>query len=304
MGTWKIEDVARNGIPEESLFDKLTPRFGEEVQDSPWVWAGKTSKKRDTTSRRFLFEIKKGDWAVSPSGGNLCFGRIKEGPFSEATTLSTRTVASKLQQNLRRWKDETAEPFKFYHIEQTYKIPLSKLPPAIRLLSAAGRSTLCKPDRLKRLLEKIISSLDSAGLETMEDLFKNVKTAELLEMLGPYQFEAICWEYLRDKIKNLYLLAGVGRTLKDVDLVGSSERQIVIAQCKYKDTKDKDVTDWADNNEIKEGGDLEAFWFCRNFAGKEKDHVKVVQEKDIEAWLEKKETEPYLRALSQSWLNR
>jgi len=62
-----------------------------------------------------------------------------------------------------------------------------------------------------------------------------------VESLGPSQLETLCEEYLRKEDKGIeglptldYLIASVGRQLKDIDIAGmSKDGRIILAQISY-----------------------------------------------------------------------
>lgn len=123
-----------------------------------------------------------------------------------------------------------------------------------------------------------------AGLTSFRDVGDEIPDPS--DRLAPSQLEVVCNEYLRkyDDYEGYAPTLPVGRTLRDVDIVGETDSKLLFAQV-TKETKDSDLQDKADKlGAYEDGGDVRLVLFGPDGKGSDVDlpqGVEYVSVKDV-----------------------
>jgi hypothetical protein len=167
------------------------------------------------TMRRFA-SITADDWVVGYYGGSIHLGRL-DGP-----------VQSSLDHPLNCGK----EVFKFRRLQERKSFPLSELPDSYRLIPSAGRSNVHQYHGTTLNLIRWLAA--SSNSNEVAERVAETPVGEWLDLLGPSEWESVCLGFLIEKEGYLPTGLSVGRTLPELDIVGTSRHSgwKILAQCK------------------------------------------------------------------------
>ena len=123
------------------------------------------------------------------------------------------------------------ELFKYRKIVEQKIFKLAELPDAYRLLSAQGRANIHEFRGMHRHVELLAGCSTSADLN---EVVKKMSFEDMLDFFGDSAWESFCFAYLIMEEQFVPTGLSIGRTLKDVDIVGRnrSDGRRIIAQCK------------------------------------------------------------------------
>jgi hypothetical protein len=139
-------------------------------------------------------------------------------------------MESKSDHPFNNWNDE-GEIFKYRRIHAKKIFKLSDLPDAYRLLSAQGRSNVHEFHGMRDHVE-LLAKYPTA--DALRNSIREMPFERLLDFFGASSWESFCFAYLIMEEKLVPTGLSIGRTLKDVDIVGRAQTdgRRIIAQCK------------------------------------------------------------------------
>jgi hypothetical protein len=140
-------------------------------------------------------------------------------------------LEGKMESNSHHPCNYEGEVFKYRKIVEKKTFKLSDLPDAYRLLSAQGRSNVHEFHGMREHVELL------GQCSTANDLHKAIgemSFENLLDFFGPSAWESFCFAYLIMEENFVPTGLSIGRTLKDVDIVGRrrTDGRRIVAQCK------------------------------------------------------------------------
>ncbi|MGH9508114.1 MAG: hypothetical protein ACRD13_14415 [Terriglobales bacterium] len=181
------------------------------------------------------------------------------------------------------------ERFKWRRLGNRNSFTLAHLPDSFRLLQTAGRGAINRLDTYGRLAEMLTQERDAAGIKRRFSALFDDDFGVWISLLGPKGWESLALAYLI--IEKEYVPTGlvVGRTLKDLDIVGANRKthNRILAQCKntHAPLGGPPPEFVAATQATGDGRDTDAFLFA--FGGcKNADRVcTVVTGSDLNRWL-------------------
>ena len=177
------------------------------------------------------------------------------------------------------WNDQ-GEIFKYRKVRTKKVFKISDLPDAYRLLSAQGRSNVHEFHGMRDHV-KLLAAHPTAN--ALRDSIRKMPFEKLLDFFGASGWESFCFAYLIMEEKFVPTGLSIGRTMKDVDIVGRGQRDgcRIIAQCKkHPDPRPVDINFLSAISP----NDTAYYFAYGGISGKRPSNLKIITGSDALKW--------------------